>query len=115
MKVSQYLLATRRETPKDAEIVSHQLMYRAGMIKKLASGIYVWLPTGLRVARKIEQIVREEMNKAGSIELLMPLQQFQSLWEECSCFEASPHESIYQGRESIELRMPFQSSRNEAE
>lgn len=82
MKVSQYLLATRRETPKDAEIVSHQLMYRAGMIKKLASGIYVWLPTGLRVARKIEQIVREEMNKAGSIELLMPGVQPAELWQE---------------------------------
>lgn len=82
MKVSEYLLATRRETPKDAEIISHQLMYRAGMIKKLASGLYSWLPTGLRVMRKVENIVREEMNKAGSIELLMPGVQPAELWEE---------------------------------
>ncbi|MBT8449994.1 MAG: proline--tRNA ligase, partial [Gammaproteobacteria bacterium] len=77
-----YLLATRRETPKDAEIISHQLMYRAGMIKKLASGMYSWLPTGLRVMRKVENIVREEMNKAGSIELLMPGVQPAELWQE---------------------------------
>ncbi len=82
MKVSQYLLATRRETPKDAEIISHQLMYRAGMIKKLASGLYSWLPTGLRVMRKVENIVREEMNKAGGIELLMPGVQPAELWQE---------------------------------
>jgi len=82
MKVSQYLLATRRETPKDAEIISHQLMYRAGMIKKLASGLYSWLPTGVKVMRKVEAIVREEMNKAGSTELLMPGVQPSELWQE---------------------------------
>jgi len=82
MKVSQYLLATRRETPNDAEIVSHQLMFRAGMIRKVASGLYSWLPSGLRVLRKIEHIVREEMNNAGAVELLMPAVQPAELWEE---------------------------------
>jgi prolyl-tRNA synthetase len=82
MKVSQYLLATRRETPNDAEIISHQLMFRAGMVRKVASGLYSWLPTGLRVLRKVENIVREEMNKAGAIELLMPSVQPAELWKE---------------------------------
>ena len=82
MKVSRYLLATRRETPNDAEIISHQLMFRAGMIRKVASGLYNWLPTGLRVLRKVENIVREEMNRAGAIELLMPAVQPSELWEE---------------------------------
>jgi len=82
MKVSHYLLATRRETPNDAEIVSHQLMFRAGMIRKVASGLYSWLPSGLRVLRKVEQIVREEMNRAGALELLMPAVQPSELWEE---------------------------------
>jgi len=82
MKVSQYLLATRRETPNDAEIISHQLMYRAGMIRKVASGLYSWLPTGLKVVRKIENIVREEMNGVGAIELLMPIVQPAELWQE---------------------------------
>jgi prolyl-tRNA synthetase len=82
MKVSQYLLATRRETPNDAEIISHQLMFRAGMVRKVASGLYSWLPTGLRVLRKVENIVREEMNKAGAIELLMPSVQPAELWRE---------------------------------
>jgi len=82
MKVSQYLLATRRETPNDAEIISHQLMFRAGMVRKVASGLYSWLPTGLRVLRKVENIVREEMNRAGAIELLMPSVQPAELWQE---------------------------------
>ncbi len=82
MKVSQYLLATRRETPNDAEIISHQLMYRAGMIRKVAAGLYSWLPSGLRVLRKVENIVREEMNRAGAIELLMPGVQPAELWQE---------------------------------
>ncbi len=87
MKVSQYLLATRRETPNDAEIISHQLMFRAGMIRKVASGLYSWLPTGLKVIRKIENIVREEMNRAGAIELLMPVVQPAELWQESGRWE----------------------------
>lgn len=82
MRTSQYLLATQKETPADAEVVSHQLMLRAGMIRKLASGLYTWLPTGLRVLNKVANIVREEMNKAGAIEVLMPVVQPADLWEE---------------------------------
>lgn len=82
MRTSQYLLATQKETPADAEVISHQLMLRAGMIRKLASGLYTWLPTGLRVLNKIADIVRDEMNKAGAIEVLMPVVQPADLWEE---------------------------------
>lgn len=82
MRTSNYLLSTLKETPNDAEIVSHQLMLRAGMIRKLASGLYTWLPTGLRVLRKIENIVREEIDRAGAIETLMPVVQPFELWEE---------------------------------
>lgn len=82
MRSSQYLLSTQREDPSDAELISHKLMLRAGMIRKIASGMYTWLPTGLRVLRKVEAIVREEMNKAGSIEVLMPGVQPAELWEE---------------------------------
>lgn len=80
MRTSQYLLATLKEVPADAEIVSHQLMLRAGMIRKLASGIYIWLPTGQRVLRKIEVIIREEMNNVGAIEISMPIVQPANLW-----------------------------------
>jgi prolyl-tRNA synthetase len=69
MRASQLLLATIKETPADAEVISHQLMLRAGLIRKLASGLYTWLPLGLRVLRKVETIVREEMNKAGAQEV----------------------------------------------
>ncbi|WP_064602273.1 proline--tRNA ligase [Photobacterium sp. J15] len=82
MRTSKYLLSTLKETPNDAEIISHQLMLRAGMIRKLASGLYTWLPTGLRVLRKVENIVREEMNKAGAVETLMPVVQPSELWVE---------------------------------
>jgi prolyl-tRNA synthetase len=82
MRTSQYLLATQKETPADAEVISHQLMLRAGMIRKLASGLYTWLPSGLRVLNKVANIVREEMNKAGAIEVLMPVVQPADLWEE---------------------------------
>ncbi|MBV1840500.1 MULTISPECIES: proline--tRNA ligase [Photobacterium] len=82
MRTSKYLLSTLKETPNDAEIVSHQLMLRAGMIRKLASGLYTWLPTGLRVLRKVENIVRDEMNKAGAVETLMPVVQPSELWVE---------------------------------
>ena len=82
MRASQYLIATKKESPADAEVISHQLMLRAGMIRKVASGLYSWLPLGLRVFRKVENIVREEMDKAGAMELLMPVVQPADLWEE---------------------------------
>ncbi|WP_041421749.1 proline--tRNA ligase [Shewanella sediminis] len=87
MRVSKYLLSTQKETPADAEVISHQLMLRAGMIRRNASGLYSWLPTGLRVLRKVEAIVREEMNKAGSVEILMPMVQPADLWVETGRFE----------------------------
>ncbi len=87
MKTSQLLLATLREAPTDAEIVSHQLMFRAGMIRQLARGIYTWLPLGLRVLRKVENIVREEMDRAGAQELLMPALQPAELWQESGRWE----------------------------
>ena len=82
MRLSQFHLNTSKETPADAEVVSHQLMLRAGMIRKLAAGLYTWSPLGLRVLRKVEGIVREEMNRAGAIEMLMPSIQPRELWEE---------------------------------
>ncbi len=82
MRASRFLIATLKETPNDAEVISHQLMLRAGMIRKLASGLYTWLPLGLRVLRKVEAIVREEMNNAGAQEMLMPVVQPAELWEE---------------------------------
>ncbi|WP_407331170.1 proline--tRNA ligase [Enterovibrio sp. 27052020O] len=82
MRTSKYLLSTLKETPNDAEVISHQLMLRAGMIRKLASGLYTWLPTGLRVLQKVENIVRQEINNAGAIETLMPVVQPFELWEE---------------------------------
>ncbi|MBS3796809.1 proline--tRNA ligase [Pseudoalteromonas sp. BDTF-M6] len=87
MRTSQYLLATLKETPSDAEVVSHQLMLRAGMIRKLASGLYTWLPSGVKVLKKVENIVREEMNKAGAIEMLMPIIQPAELWQESGRWE----------------------------
>ncbi len=87
MRVSQWFLATQKETPNDAEIVSHQLMLRAGMIRKLGSGLYTWMPLGLKVMRKVEQIVREEMNKIHAIELLMPAVQPAELWQETGRWE----------------------------
>ncbi|MCO6411898.1 MAG: proline--tRNA ligase [Thiogranum sp.] len=87
MKVSRFPLATVKETPADAEIVSHQLMMRAGMIRKIAAGIYSWLPLGLRVLRKAEAVVREEMDRAGALELLMPAVQPAELWQESGRWE----------------------------
>jgi prolyl-tRNA synthetase len=87
MRTSQYLLATQKETPSDAVVISHQLMLRAGMIRKLASGLYTWLPMGLKVMRKVEAIVREEMNAAGSLEVLMPSTQPAELWQESGRWE----------------------------
>lgn len=87
MRTSQYLLSTLKETPADAEVISHQLMLRAGMIRKLASGLYTWMPTGLRVLKKVENIVREEMNNAGAIEVSMPVVQPADLWQESGRWE----------------------------
>src|SRR3954454_3985509 len=80
MRLSRYFLPILRETPKEAEIVSHRLMLRAGMIRQEEAGIYAWLALGLRVLRKIEQIVREEQDRAGAIEMLMPTLQLADLW-----------------------------------
>jgi prolyl-tRNA synthetase len=87
MRASRFFISTLKEAPSDAEIVSHQLMMRAGMIKRLGSGIYTYMPMGLKVIRKVEAIVREEMNKAGAIELLMPLVQPAELWQETGRWE----------------------------
>ncbi len=82
MRISRFPLCTVKETPADAEVVSHQLMLRAGLIRKLAAGVYSWLPLGLRVLRRVEAVVREEMNRAGALELLMPAVQPAELWQE---------------------------------
>ncbi len=82
MLASQFLISTLKETPADAEVISHQLMLRAGLIRKLASGLYTWLPLGLRVLRNVENIIREEMNRSGAQEVLMPVVQPAELWEE---------------------------------
>lgn len=86
MKASQFLISTLKEAPADAEVVSHQLMTRAGMIKKLGAGIYTYMPMGLRVIQKVEKIVREEMNRAGAVELTMPVVQPAELWQETGRF-----------------------------
>ena len=93
MRTSQFLLSTLKETPSDAVVISHQLMLRAGMIRKLASGLYTWLPMGLRVLRKVENVVREEMNAAGALEVLMPAIQPAELWQESGRIRVSS--SIY--------------------
>jgi len=87
MRLSRFHLATVKEVPADAEIASHRLMLRAGMVRKLAAGIYTWTPLGLRVLRKVEAVVREEMNRAGAVELLMPSIQPKELWDETSRWE----------------------------
>ena len=87
MRVSQFFISTLKEAPSEAELISHQLMVRAGYIKKLSSGLYTWMPLGLRVLRKVEAIVREEMNRSGGIELLMPAVQPAELWQETGRWE----------------------------
>lgn len=87
MRTSQYLLSTLKETPASAEVISHQLMLRAGLVRNLASGLYTWLPTGLRVLKKVEQIVREEIQRAGGNEILMPMVQPADLWQESGRLE----------------------------
>ena len=87
MRASEFLISTLKETPSDAEVVSHQLMLRAGLIRRVAAGIYNWMPLGLRVLRKVEQVVREEMERAGALELSMPVVQPGELWEESGRWE----------------------------
>src|SRR3954468_1347931 len=88
MRASRFLVSTLKEVPAEAEIASHRLMLRAGLIRRLAAGIYTWLPLGLRVQRKIETIVREEMNRAGAVELSMPVVQPGELWQESGRWKA---------------------------
>src|SRR6266581_6346954 len=88
MRLSRFFLPILKENPKEAEIVSHRLMLRAGMMRQEAAGIYAWLPLGLRVLKKIEQIVREEQNRAGAIEMLMPTLQLADLWRESGRYDA---------------------------
>ena len=87
MKASKYLISTFKEAPVDAEIVSHQMMMRAGMIKKLGAGIYNYMPMGLRIIRKVEQIIRHEMDQSGAIEISMPVVQPAELWQETGRFQ----------------------------
>src|ERR1041385_7446931 len=82
MKTSRFFIATQKEVPAEAEIVSHRLMLRASMIRRLSAGIYTWLPVGFRVLKKVERIVREEMNRAGALEMLMPVVQPGEFWRE---------------------------------
>ena len=87
MRTSQFFISTLKEAPSEAELISHKLMLRAGLIRKLGSGLYTWMPLGLRVLRKVESIVREEMNRAGAVELLMPAIQPAELWRESGRWE----------------------------
>jgi len=106
MRYSQYFIPTVKETPSDAEVVSHQLMLRAGMIRKLAAGIYNYLPLGLRSIRKVENIVREEMNRAGAIEILMPAVQPAELWQESERWEQYGKELLrFRDRKDAEFCM----------
>src|SRR5205807_9112198 len=82
MRLSQYPINTMKETPAEAEVLSHQLMLRAGLIRRVPAGLYSWLPLGLRVLQKVERIIREEMNRAGALELVMPVIQPAELWQE---------------------------------
>ena len=87
MRLSEYFLPTLKENPSEAQIVSHRLMLRAGMVRQSAAGIYSWLPLGLRVLKKIEQIVREEQDRAGAIEVLMPTLQPAEIWRESGRYD----------------------------
>src|SRR5688500_3821788 len=88
MRYSQFFISTLREAPSEAELASHKLMLRAGLIRKLGSGLYTWMPLGLRVLRKIENIIREEMAKSGALELQMPIVQPAELWQETGRWDA---------------------------
>src|SRR6266478_8483490 len=87
MRTSQFFISTLREAPSEAELISHKLMLRAGLIRKLASGLYSWMPLGLRVLKKVEAIVREEMDRAGALEMLAPPVQPAELWQETGRWE----------------------------
>ena len=97
MKASQFFISTLKEAPAEAEVPSHKLMLRAGLIKRVASGLYTWMPMGLRVARKVEAVVREEMNRAGAVEMLMPIVQPAELWQESGRWE-------FYGKELLRLQ-----------
>jgi len=97
MRYSRYFIPTLKETPAEADVLSHQLMLRAGLIRKLASGIYTYLPAGLKSINKVENIIREEMNRSGAIELLMPAVQPAELWQESGRWE-------YYGRELLRFK-----------
>ena len=88
MRASRFFISTLKEAPSEAEIISHKLMLRAGLIRRLAAGVYTWMPLGLRVVRKVEEIIRQEMNRAGAIELSMPLVQPAELWQESGRWKA---------------------------
>src|SRR3954471_13943416 len=88
MRLSQYPINTLKEIPAEAELISHQLMLRAGLIRRLAAGLYSWLPIGLRVLQKVERIIREEMNRAGALEIVMPVVQPAELWQESGRWQA---------------------------
>ena len=94
MKATQFFISTLKEAPADAEVVSHKLMMRAGFIKRLSAGIYSYMPMGLRVIRKVENIIREEMNRAGAVELLMPVVQPAELWQETGRFQTNGPELL---------------------
>ena len=87
MRATSFLISTLKETPADAEVISHKLMLRAGLIRRLASGLYTWLPLGLRVLRNVQNIIREEMDRAGAQEVLMPVTQPAELWNESGRWE----------------------------
>src|SRR4028119_743295 len=97
MRLSRYLLPIAREAPREADIASHRLMLRAGMIRQQSAGIYSWLPLGYRVLRKIEAIVREEQNRSGAIELLMPTIQSADLWRQSDRYDAYGPEVLRSG------------------
>src|ERR1700744_4266201 len=94
MRLSRFFLPILKENPAEAQSVSHRLMLRAGMIRQEAAGIYAWLPLGLRVLRKIEAIVRDELNRAGAVELLMPTLQLADLWRESGRYDAYGSEML---------------------
>ena len=113
MKASQFFISTLKEAPADAEVVSHQLMMRAGFIKRLGAGIYTYMPMGLRVIRKVEAIVREEMNRAGAVELLMPVVQPAELWQETGRFQKyGPRAAAREGPARARLRRPADERRS---
>src|SRR6478736_10560693 len=94
MRLSRYFLPILRETPKEAEIVSHRLMLRAGLIRQESAGIYAWLPLGLKVLNKVNAIIREEQNRSGAVELLMPTVQSAELWRESGRYDAYGKEML---------------------